>query len=189
MTETSKPQKSREQRKAERRAQLPPETPTQRAQRLQRTNTREQESLRVIEKGNRNLGKLSLILVNAPPADATLIAQIVVETNREKDQEIIRLRRALVRSQIRLERTTASLLPRLKSKAKEVRELRAKLNPDTNSEGSRVTRRRAKILGVKLKGAEPQPLLLPSESILPPLDKILDANRKAAADYEHVQAR
>lgn len=107
------------------------ESPAQRARRLQATNTRERGSIKVIEKA-RKLIRAVEGAGNAP------VTALVTEAVTLLEREVVRLRREKVRTEIRLERTVGSLLPRLKSKANEVRELRKKLYP--TSGGSRRAR-------------------------------------------------
>lgn len=144
----------------------------------QEKNTRERGSIQVIERTNRIINP---VLLTVPPIPAKLLYDAI----QEKDREIIRLRRALVATTIRLERTTASLLPRLRGKAKEVRDLRKKLYPE-NTKGSPVTPARARRLGVTLKGTPGKEKANLLTGSLPPLDEIL-ANNRAAEEREKVR--
>lgn len=138
----------------------------------QRRNTREPQSLKVIENTNRTIKSANDAALVAVGPGLNPFVRLVETAAREKDREIVRLRRALVATQVRLERTTASILPRLRSKAKEVRELRKKLNPE-NTKGSRVTGARARKLGVTLKSTTKKTDI---DMRLPPIDMIERAN-------------
>lgn len=158
------PTQTREQKKAAKRAKQKPETPAQRARRLQEQNTREASAIRTIERTNRVINP---VLLTISPIPALLLHDAI----KEKDREIVRLRRALVATQVRLERTTGSLIPKLRSKVNEVRDLRSKLYPEN------ITGRKRSKREVARDRKDKETTL---KSQLPRLNDIL-ANNEAAA--------
>jgi hypothetical protein len=88
------------------------------ARHIQILRTEEAGSIKLIEKSRRTVSKLR------HQAVPHIVAENLVN---ELSQEIIRLRRGLINERTHRTRLANSLLPRLRSKAQEVRGLRVKL--------------------------------------------------------------
>ena len=85
---------------------------------IQKRNTQESGSIKLIEKHRRTVSKL-----RSRDIPCVVVENIVTELS----QEIIRLRRGLINERTHRNRLAAGILPKLKSKCNEVRTLRKKL--------------------------------------------------------------
>jgi hypothetical protein len=99
---------------------------------IQRRNTKEARSLEIFEEANRALRVLVEGFGEGP------LARVLEKAIQKQGKELIRLRRELISERSHRERLVKGLIPRLRSKANEVRGLRKKLYGNE----SRVTRRR-----------------------------------------------
>ena len=122
--------------KNERKAQAKPLTGKQKTRHTQLLNTQERGSLELIEKSQNTVRKLR---------HNQNIPHVILENVADDlSAEIIRLRRSLISERTHRERLAQGLIPKLRSKCSEVRNLRKKLYPESN--GSRVSKRTLKKL-------------------------------------------
>lgn len=88
---------------------------------IQRRNTKESRILDLVNETN------SLIREIESRVDRSVLTRRARKALLKQNEELIRLRRALIREQNHKERLVAGLIPRLRSKANECRQLRQKL--------------------------------------------------------------
>jgi hypothetical protein len=147
---------------------------------LQRQNTRESESLKLVERTTRTIKDANTAALVAVAPGLSPFVRLIETAAVEQAREIIRLRRKLVATEIRLERTSKGLIAKVRSKANEVRELRKKLHPDNVTGRKRNKREVAK--DEKARADE-------RRNTLPPLDEILATNEALARKTEKVPAK
>ena len=121
--------------KAQRKAEAPVMTPKQARRHQQLNRTQELGTLKLIDETNRNTLRA---LYELPVSTASFLLDI----NDRKNKELIRLRRALISERTHRERLAAGLIPRLRSKAQECRNLRDQI--DGLKEKNRIERAKAR---------------------------------------------